>query len=124
MHVITSRYCLILILYKKFEYKHAELSEIIGCDRATIYHAIKRVTNALEIGYAEYVNCIKRWIPIVEEYAEDMNKVSAQRRGGTTEDIVFNLLGIYDVEESLKILRNVEERLTYTTIKESHEVEE
>lgn len=108
-------------MYKKFDYKHAELAETIGCDRATIYHAIKRVTNALEIGYPEFVQCIKRWMPIVEEYAEDMNKVSAQRRGGTTEDIVFNLLGIYSLEESMKIINNVIDRLNYTTIKHKNE---
>jgi hypothetical protein len=91
--------------------KHRELSEILGCDRATIYHAIKKTSNALEIGYVEFVEGIKRWMPIIDEYIEDFNRVSTDRRGGTTEDIIFNLLSIYDVEKSVSILDNVTKKI-------------
>jgi len=109
--VIIPRQCLILILHQRFKLKHAHLADILGMDRATVYHAISRAKELLSIKDGHYVLSVQRWASIIDEFEEDMVKVDSMKRTETTEQIILEVLSKYDEAKALDILRSVTQKI-------------
>lgn len=87
------------------------MADILGMDRATVYHAIKRAKELLSIKDGHYVLSVQRWASIIDEFEEDMVKVDSMKRTETTEQIILEVLSKYDEAKALDILRSVTQKI-------------
>jgi hypothetical protein len=69
------------------------------------------VEEQIKLRSTDYVQSIERWIPIIEEFEEQMKSVSVSVNANTTEEIILGLLSKHTAEEREELLSNITNQL-------------
>lgn len=105
-----------MVLKKRYKIKEAHIADILEVDRATACHSIKRAEDLLSVKDPYYVMAIQRWKSIIDEFEEEMLRVSSVMKHHTTVSVILDVLKKYPEDVAINILEEAKAEVKTWTI--------